>query len=94
MRSFKEELEQVAKATKKPSPEQWIEAKVGFMDQAWKDLGDDEMVAAAKESRFAYPVYVDPEHEVTVVAVVGERLRAKAQAQIDAANEKVAQALS
>ena len=83
--SFKEELEHVAKATKKPDPQGWIVAKVGLMAQAWRDLENEEMIAAAKEGRFCYPVYVDQENQSAMVAVVGARLREKARKQIEVA---------
>lgn len=87
VQSFKEELEQVAISTNKPNPEQWIEAKVGFMQQAWKDLESEEMVAEAKASRYCYPVYVEPEIEGVLLAVVGEVLREKGKAQVEASQK-------
>ena len=69
--SFKQELQQVAKTTKKAEPEKWIEMKVGFMEKAWRDVEMEEMREEVREGRFAYPVCVEPGEEGLVLEVAG-----------------------
>lgn len=53
------------------------------MEQAWRDLENEDMAAAAREGRFCYPVYVNQESQSAMVAVVGARLREKARKQVE-----------
>ena len=89
---FRAEISQVAKFTKKEDPEAWIEAKVGFMSKAWQDLQNEEMITAAKQGRFCYPVFVAAEHEDLMLTVVSERLQSSARAKVAASKARKVEA--
>lgn len=89
VKSFEEELTEVAKAMMKPRRQQWIKEKIAIMEPAWRDLETDVVTAQSWAGRLCHPLNVEQEIEVMVMAVLGKRLWAIAEAQEEAARAKV-----
>lgn len=90
VKSFRKELEETAKTTMKPFPKQWVENRMAWATQGFKDAQGDEMIAESRKGTFCYPIYVDPEFEGAVATIVQKRLRDQGKAQDAAAKALVA----
>lgn len=81
VKTYKEEMEHVAKNTEREDPEEYFAAKLEFVLQTWKEARDIEIIAEAKKGRFCHPVFVNPENDGVLKAVV-ERMKATTKTKV------------
>ena len=61
--SFRSELEQVSKGTKKPYAHEWIRSKLEIIEIAWRDQEVDDMMKQSSLGRFCHAIYVDTDYQ-------------------------------
>ena len=64
--SFREELQLIARETKKVDSVDWIAQRLAFMEVAWRDQAIEELDARARIGRFCHAFYVEPEYQAIV----------------------------